>query len=311
MVENYTVMAFCLAALLNGCALPSHRAPERVIAGIIPDPNVQSRLKVVCSERSWPEIVRQSAGVVELLGKPPGGDPTGERKLILQLIYFVARERPDETTKTVVPWLLDQLRISSGTLAQNLRPYLHSQDDQVRHAAELLALRRASQLNVLDTSLPDFETNFLLPPEGVAPLAGNPLADPPTDLTRHLFMLHPDAALREMISVYLSAESDPAARTRLLRSEAAITQHTGLLARGIVRIDDAIEPAVTDALRDCANSEIWWVRLYVAAVMHQHHELANAEHIKALLYDSHPMVRELASEIGATARQTGPIRGSR
>jgi len=202
----------------------------------------------------------------------------GEREaLLLQLALYVAAAEGTEQSMAGA-LIAQQLAFTQSEKLDAVLPHMMTAGPRLRRAfTELLAT-----IDRPEGGDPDFRTYE----ERITKAK----EAPPDPLILYMFEVSPDAALASMERVYGSNAAEQRPRPRSVAELRVL-----LLRRGA-------SPAWTERERDSARAALdglardpgWWRRLYAAAVLREHPELATPEITSRLKSDPHPLVRRAA-----------------
>jgi hypothetical protein len=234
------------------------------------DPNLQALIRASLNSESREQM---ESRLQELAA-------AGADKLVPQLLYYsvAATSTKDGMAFGVI---VEALRLEEDSIVGPLIPFL---------GADELALR-AETRNVLcgfergtPARAPDFEAYRPLLEADLR--AGKP---PNVHLVQHMFESHPGAAL--LLFREISALRREESRA-LLWAEHEVADALWKYHYGFLQPDETDTEAFEQLAKLSGHSE-WWVRLYVAQVMHRHKALSDARIVAALKQDAHELVRKV------------------
>ncbi len=217
-----------------------------------------------------------------------------DRTLVLeQLLHYAAREDATAEDRMLTAKVIKEMEIGGDLVVATFAPHLDNKDERVR------ALAREWLVHFEDRS-PARKPYFghYLPPIKAELAKGEA---PQFSLVEHMYQSDAGLAVLTMMRAYDLRE--PAAMKPILWTEHIVAdliwqRRFGFVERGYV------DPEVKKELGNLARSSHWWARLYVAHVIIENPDFADAEWANALTRDTHELVRAAAEAYKAKVRPT-------
>jgi hypothetical protein len=242
-------------------------------AALRPDPAVQAAIANAMTARTLEE--RSDA-----LGQLRAADDASHQRLIRQLVYYSSHA--DNTKDAMAAGaIIRRLDIPDSVVIKALVPLLGTTDADLRQSVRNIlggfegrgAGRR-----------PDFSAYRAAIADRVR--EGK---EPAEELIRYMYESDPGEALLTLMRAYQLRR--PAELKELLWAEHVVSDVLWKQRNGFLKRDE-IEPAAAQELASLAGHEAWWVRLYVAEIMHQHPAFRQPGLVETLQGDAHHLVRE-------------------
>lgn len=251
-----------------------------------PNPGTQQLIAELARERAHEGAHVTSAfwrESVDRLVTATGGDRI---RLLQELIYRAATNQGDE----VVPIFILQIALREMDFRPEehltaMIPLLEHELESVRRNAE-----RWLQYQV-EKNCGDFSEY-----RNLLQRARTQSQEADARLVQHMFHRDPGRALLTFADVHL--RQNPQEKRTVLMAEHVISdllwrrQHE-------FEVSKELREAVTKEMKALASME-WWTRAYVAQILRQHPDLAEASIGKQLAQEQHPVVRAILSEKAPT-----------
>lgn len=281
------------AAIIFGAA---GQADVEPVAGFKPNPATQQKLDAMLRSQTRAEWRRRMADLETGIE-----DERAARRLYQEIVHFLTGVRDNPSAAALfIP--MSRLGLSPGDQVDILVPYLGSEDAAARNIAvtilEGLENRHEQErpnYGIYRSYVEKDKSNTAFP------LIRRMYADAPREATMTLN----DA------NFILGQEQRPSRRD-LLWAVNAIDRAVWIHKYNFVDRDKGqSETLATEQMRLLSGGEGWWVRLYVAEIMHQHSFLRQPEIIQKLKDDPHSLVKEsiaaiLAEKAPATTQPAEP-----
>jgi hypothetical protein len=229
----------------------------------------------------------------------------GSKQIIEQLLYFSVKA--DETREAMLPAIFFQhSRLTRLELLEGLVPYLSVEHDKLRQTA-------AGSLPSIEGGKREERGKG----QGRMPyqiVISKRQDDLPVQLIKHMYKRNPHRAIEILVSV-LGDEIEQVqieqldnsideVKNRLNRNRTLLERKKKLRQEGerqqihnIEKRVNANKKYVNEEIKLLSTSDIWWIRLYSAALMRLHPNLRDNQLIQEMNDDPHEVVREVITLI--------------
>jgi len=210
-----------------------------------------------------------------------------------QLLHYAAREGATTEDRTLTAKAIKEMDFGGAIVVSTFAPHLDNKDERVRKMAREWLIhfedRSAARKPYFGHYLPLIKAELA---KGEAPQFS---------LIEHMYQGDAGLAVLTMMRAYDLRE--PTAMKPILWTEHIVAdllwqRRFGFVAR------DFVEPEVVNELGNLSRSPHWWARLYVAHVIINNPDLADAEWANALTRDTHELVRAAAETYKDKVRPT-------
>ena len=282
-IVKLVVLFFCS---LEACPARTHEASFKQYA-ISSNANIQSKIDhilEVCSSGAISDEIKKQEIENFLSSKE-----YDRRVLLLQVLLSYGgdvdyQENPQhEMLKRMLIFRLTE-GIDEQDLVAFIVPYYENESDLQMQQNLRIPLNEILFRN--GHHQPDFEKleSFL----------GANKESPPTNLIVNIMMQsNPKSALITLAKVY----SDTADMEAFLQATAPMIETSAIAARRLSPDSVEMRNIAKSRLTELSSSTQWWVRLYVATVMHKEPYLRMPEVIKILEQDDNSLVRDIVSRL--------------
>ncbi|MBX9790403.1 MAG: hypothetical protein K2Y37_15905 [Pirellulales bacterium] len=290
---SFFLLSILIAAASSGCKTDDDQQEGRATAQAIP---MDTRLRGLLSlmERSAidndPKLEAQFS--IEFMSLTSAADRS-PADFVKSLIEFEATQR-NEKASTLALVLLGKSDISPGAILDAVAAHLEAPDPRVQKIVRRL-------LDIVDGNCadnPDF--SYYL---GRIVARRHDKVELEVALTEHMFTLSPSQALRTNVRASID---DGEQRKPFLWAGHVVDDMLWKVRNGFIKTQfgrvkaEDIPPDVPPQLELMAARPEWWARLWVAAVMAQHKELATPELITKLRRDDNELVRKFIEQVQPT-----------
>ncbi|MCH8150211.1 MAG: hypothetical protein IH987_19905 [Planctomycetes bacterium] len=242
--------------------------------GIEPDPVLQARFLEIAGALDKSAMTAR----VEELRAFVDGDLD---RWIPQLLYYLAYSQ-GTTAAPAAGFLLQRLSGPKDVMVAVVARHLGDPDAAIRHAVRDL-LHHYEDRSAGRT--PDFSAYRALIESEVR--AGRSAS---ISLVRFMYESDPSAALLTLIRGYQLRQ--PTDLRSILWAEHIVDEMLWKRTHGFIGPRE-VEPPALRELETLSRDKRWWVRAYVAQILHQHSELRRQAVVERLARDHHPLVREI------------------
>jgi hypothetical protein len=271
------VCLLLIAAFANAPATATAQ-PVRTGDEIIAEASLQAAIKSFAEASNRAEADARMGRIRTLYGRDYG-------RLIDQLLLYDATSGDTENARSCVGRILEDARIPKEAAVTALVIHLDSADQSVQRMVRSL-LRGYEDRSA--TRPPDFSAYRAIIETAVR--AGK---EPSDSLVKFMYETDPGTALLTMMRGYQLR--DPNEMKPILWAEHVIADMFWKRQFGFLAPQE-VPAATVNELDALSRHERWWVRLYVAELLHCHSELRRPEMFDRLREDRHPVVREVLLE---------------
>jgi hypothetical protein len=201
------------------------------------------------------------------------------RDLVPQLVVFALQQR--DTRAAMAPAVIRaRLGITDAQLVEAVLPHLETPDPRQR--AQLRNwLGAVDAANGKPRDFRVYQT-----------IIGGRRDEPPLGLVRYMYDTDADVAVTTLAAIY----AEPAQRRTLAEVRRPVAD--ALADHRAGRSHPSRAALARAALQTWSRDPAWWARLYAAAALAQMPALRTPELVDLLRSDSHPLVRDMARQLG-------------
>lgn len=275
-IPRCLALAIAMAAFLYG-----PRAVEAVAdrpIEIVPDNTYQSALSEMAAA---PDRATLDARVDQFVHR----HEEDADRLIPQLMWFSAKRPGDAKSNAVVGRVLARLSAPKEVIVAALAPHLDNQNEAIRSNVESL-LRGLEDQSA--TRPPDFSAYRAIIEADTR--AGR---EPQNSLVRFMYDSDPGVALQTLVRAFQLR--DPDEIKPILWAEHVVAELLWKRRYGFVE-RDFVDNATQAEIARLSIHPRWWVRMYAAAMVAAHPELAAPDVLKRLKADADIRVREVLTQ---------------